>query len=613
MFDKLKGFKAVILLSIICISLCILTFLAFINPKLLSFLNINLQLLLSFDIALLVIFLLIVFKKSSNLYLLVKNKKVGSKTSFRYISLFTLFTFIPSFLIAIFSLFIFNYGLQNFFNTQITQAINSSYDVSKSYLEQNKKTVESDVFLMSVGLNRVSSLFYSSPDRFKAIARSEKLLRRVNDIFLIDSSANIVFSDTDNNTNFIKPSENEFNKALEGLPVLIINAVENKTSAMIKLNSLIDTYLFISRNVDPEIIKYLKETEQAVNFYYTVVNKETGIKITFAIIYILVVGLLLFISTIIAISFADRLTRPIINLIEASNNISKGILDSKVTESETDEEFSMLNKNFNNMIQRLKKQQDKLLTAERYSAWESVARKLAHEIKNPLTPIQLSIDRLQDKFHKKITEGQDQFKNYLSQKKICDFGCGYAGFLSLAKNKTKKLFAVELNNFFLDYLNKNKEYISINNDINKFDNNFDVVTMFHVLEHLPNQLDTLINIRNKLNTKGKLIIEVPHSKDFLLEKLDLPEYKNFIFWSEHLVLHTKDSLISFLKKAGFKKIKVSFSQRYGFTNHLNWFLNKKPGGHDLFNDIYNEKFDQNYKHHLETNELTDTIIAIAEK
>ena len=87
---------------------------------------------------------------------------------------------------------------------------------------------------------------------------------------------------------------------------------------MIKLNSLIDTYLFISRNVDPEIIKYLNETEEAVNFYYTVENKQSGIKITFAIIYILVVGLLLFISTIIAIAFADRLTKPIINLITAS-------------------------------------------------------------------------------------------------------------------------------------------------------------------------------------------------------------------------------------------------------------------------------------------------------
>ena len=414
MFSKLKGFRTVISLSIICIGLCILTFLAFINPKLLSFSNINLQVLLVFDVFLLTIFLLIVFKKTSSLYFLTKNKKVGSQTSFRYISLFTLFTLIPSFLIAIFSLFIFNYGLQNFFNTQITKAVNSSYDVAKNYLEQNKKIVESDIFLMSIGLNRASNLFYSSPERFKNIARSERLLRRVDDIFLIDSSSNVLFSDTSNDANFIEPSEEEINKALEGLPVLISNTVENKTSAMIKLNNLIDTYLYISRNVDTEIIKYLNETEQAVNFYYTVENKQTGIKITFAVIYILVVGLLLFVSTIIAISFADRLTKPIINLITASNNISKGMLDSKVQESEADEEFLMLNKNFNNMIQRLKKQQDKLLIAERYSAWESVARKLAHEIKNPLTPIQLSIDRLQEKFSKKILDGQDEFKSYLS-------------------------------------------------------------------------------------------------------------------------------------------------------------------------------------------------------
>ena len=52
----------------------------------------------------------------------------------------------------------------------------------------------------------------------------------------------------------------------------------------------------------------------------------------------------------------------------------------------------------------LKKQQDKLLATERYEAWETVARKLAHEIKNPLTPIQLSIDRLREKYSSKINK-----------------------------------------------------------------------------------------------------------------------------------------------------------------------------------------------------------------
>ena len=523
MFNRLKGFRTVLSLSIICIGLCILTFLSFINPKLLHFSNVNLQTLLVFDVILLTVFLVIVFKKSSNLYILTKKKKVGAKTSFRYISLFTLFTFIPSFLIAVFSLFVFNYGLQNFFNEQITKAVNSSYDVAKNYLDQNKNIIESDVFLMSVGLNRASTLFYDSPDRFKNIARSEKLLRRVDDIFLIDSSSNIIFSDTENKKNFVLPSEEEINKALEGLPVIISNNIENKTSAMIKLNSLIDTYLYISRNVDPEIINFLNETEQAVNFYYTVENKQTGIKITFAIIYILVVGLLLFISTIIAIAFADRLTKPIINLITASDNISKGLLNSRVPESETDEEFSKLNKNFNNMIQRLKKQQDKLLITERYSAWESVARKLAHEIKNPLTPIQLSIDRLQEKFHDKITSGKDEFKNYLStiNRQIKDIENLVNEFSSFARmpnpifRKIQVDLVIKRATDFYKLSSKNEITLSLKKKNTII--NGDAEQLYRAFINLiKNSEDSIAEKKEKNKLfKGKINIEIDGNKDYI--------------------------------------------------------------------------------------------------
>ena len=523
MLKKITGFKLVFSLSIICIGLCILTFLAFINPKLLSFLNINLQLLLTFDIILLILFLFIIFKKSSDLYFLTKNKKIGSKTSLRYISLFTLFTFIPSFLIALFSLFIFNFGLQNYFNTQITKAVNSSYDVAKNYLEQNKKIVESDVFLMSVGLNRASPLFYTSLVDFKKIAISEKILRRVDDIYLIDSSANIIFSVNDNISNFIKPSDEEINSALEGDPVLITNNIDDKTSAMIKLNSLIDTYLFISRNVDPEIIQYLNETEQAVNFYYTVENKQLGIKITFVIIYILVVGLLLFTSTVVAISFADRLTKPIINLIKASDNISKGVLNSRVPESEVDEDFLMLNKNFNNMIQRLKKQQDKLLIAERYSAWESVARKLAHEIKNPLTPIQLSIDRLQDKFEKKITEGKDEFKNYLStiNRQIKDIENLVNEFSSFARMPSPIFKQIKLDSVMTRavdfYKMSSKNEIILNSNKNKIIINGDEEQLYRAFINLIKNSEDSISEKKEKNKlfKGKIIIEIYDNKDYI--------------------------------------------------------------------------------------------------
>ena len=523
MLKNLKNFKLVTVLSIFCILICILTFLAFINPKILFFTNIDLQILLILDVILLIVFLFIIFKKSYNLYYLSKNKKIGSLTSSKYVSFFTLFTFIPSFLIAIFSLFIFNYGLQNFFNDEISKAVNSSNDVAKSYLAQNTKSVKSDVLLMSVGLNRASFLFYSSPEKFKNIARSEKLLRRVDDIFLIDSSSNIIFSDSDDVLGFIEPSENEFNLAIEGIPTLITNNIENKASAMIKLNSLIDTYLFISRDVDPEIIKYLNETERAVNFYYEVENKQLGIKITFAIIYILVVGLLLFISTIIAIAFADRLTKPIINLITASENISKGKLNSRVPEIETDEEFLMLNKNFNSMIERLKKQQDTLLAAERYSAWETVARKLAHEIKNPLTPIQLSIDRLQDKFYQKISDGKDEFKNYLVTinrqiKYIENLVNEFSSFARMPNPVFKKIEislvikrAVDF--FTMSSLNK----FSFNSSDTKLYIKGDEEQLYRVFINLiKNSEDSLFEKREiNPNFKGKISIEIEDNNDYI--------------------------------------------------------------------------------------------------
>jgi len=523
MFNKLKNFKLVISLSIICITLCILTFLSFINSKILLFSNNNFQVLLALDVFLLIIFLFIIFKKSTHLYFATKKKKVGAQTSLRYVSLFTLFTFIPSFFIAVFSLFIFNYGVQNFFNSQIKKAVNSSNDVAKSYMEQNKKTVASDAFLMSIGLNRASPLFYSSPEKFKRIAKSEKLLRRVDDVFLIDSSANIIFYDSENIKNFINPTDLEFNLAFEGAPVLITNNVENKSSAMIKLNSLIDTYLFISRNIDPEIIKYLNETEQAVDFFYTIENKQLGIKITFAIIYILVVGLLLFTSTIIAIAFANRLTLPIINLITASDNISKGILDSKVPETSVDEEFVMLNKNFNNMIERLKKQQDKLLTAERYTAWESVARKLAHEIKNPLTPIQLSIDRLQEKFYKKIADGQDEFKSYLNtiNRQIKDIESLVNEFSSFARMPSPIFKPIEINpviqravSFY--QMSSNNE-ISLSSKKNKNIINGDEEQLYRVFINLIKNSEDSINEKKEKNTlfNGKIIIEIDNNKEYI--------------------------------------------------------------------------------------------------
>ena len=460
MFKIIKNFNWIILSSFSCIFMGIITFLTFIDEGFVPLTDKNLQTLLIIDILLLLLFFTLIFRNFYRFYYTGKKNKKGSQTNLKYISIFSLFTVIPSLIVAIFSLFIFNFGIQNYFDKQITKAVNNSYDVAKNYLEESKENVLSDVILMSVGLNRASTEYYSNPNRFRNIMRAEKFLRRIDDVYLIDSLGNILLSDVNDITEeFVIPSDEDYDLVLEGKPVFISNNLDNKTTAMTKLNSLVDTYLYISRNIDPEILRYLNETEEAVNFYYSVENKQTGIKVTFAIIYIIVVTLLLFLSTSIAITFASRLTKPIVNLIGASDSISKGVLDVKVPEIETDEELIQLNKNFNTMIQRLKEQQNKLLITERYEAWETVARKLAHEIKNPLTPIQLSIDSLREKYKTKLTTDSLQFEKYLETinrqiKDIEKLVNEFSNFARMPRPILKRINLVKL-------IEKNLDFISI--------------------------------------------------------------------------------------------------------------------------------------------------------
>ena len=410
----IKNYKWVIATSFICIIFGLLTFFTFTNQSFITLKDFNLQILLVIDLILLALFFTLVFVESFKFFNNRKKSKIGSKVNLKYIIYFSSTTLLPSIIIAIFSLILFNVGLQRYFDDKIKNVVNSSAELAKNYVNQTRNSIESDVLLMVLDINTKSSLFYENPNRFLKILTSQRLLRRLDEVHLLDSSGNIIMSNIiDSTINFIPPPEEAFNRSLSGKPVRIIDSTSNRTSALVKLDNFIDTYLYIVRFLDPKVMNYLKQTDRAVSFYYTVQEGKTGIKITFAVIYLLVVTLFLFLAIIISINLASRLTLPIINLIGASEKISSGDLNAKVPQIETDDEFKKLNSNFNSMIDKLKKQQDKLLLTERHMAWESVARKLAHEIKNPLTPIQLSIDGIRSKFLSQVHDKDKSFSDYL--------------------------------------------------------------------------------------------------------------------------------------------------------------------------------------------------------
>ena len=529
MIHIIKNYKWVIATSAISIIFGILTFITFIDESFIKLNQFNIQSLLIVDIALLVLFFVVIFRETYKILKERKKGKLGSQTSLRYITFFSATTLVPSIIIAVFSLILFNVGVQKYFDKKIKSLVNNSAEVAKNYLDQTKSSIESDILLMMLDINSKTALYYENPQAFLNLLTSQRLLRRLDEVHLLDSSGNVIMSNIINvDLDFVPPPEEAFIRSLDGRPVRITDSITNRTSALVKLDNFIDTYLYIVKFLDPKVTNYLIQTSDAVSFYYSVQDQKSGLKITFAIIYIIIVSLLLFLSIIISISFASRLTRPIVNLIEASEKISSGNLSAKVPKIETDKEFEKLNENFNLMIDKLKKQQDKLLLAERHAAWENVARKIAHEIKNPLTPIQLSIDRIKEKYLGKIEKDNKDFSVYLDtiNKQIKDIEHLVNEFSDFARMPKPVFKKINLNEIILRAIKLNE--LSEPKIRFSFSPNQKSTTMNGDEEHInrvfvnliKNSIESIHEKKNKnVDFKGEIVIDINQDSDYIYIKI----------------------------------------------------------------------------------------------
>ena len=509
MIAFLKRNIFVVVIFFITFILGFVTFLTFIEKSFVNISDENLKYLLFIDIFLLLLFFLLIFLEIKNS--LKQNINVrGSISNRKYILFFSLFTLIPSILISIFSLFLFSFALDKYLDKKITTAVNNSYEIAKKYVDEKRNKIESDIILIAFDIDQNIN-FLQNKKNFQNFINNQRLLRGLDQIHIIDQNKKIFISSS---TTSYLPIEGKALKMVlnDKRPLKIINAYENKSAAIIKLPKFENKFLYVVKFLDKDIAKYLTESEEAVNFYYTVDDQSVGIKISFALIYIIIVSLLLFLSITIAIRFSSRFFISINNLISASKEIGKGNIDIKVPNIKADKEIELLNSNFNSMIQRLKHQQEKLLISERHEAWSSVARKLAHEIKNPLTPIQLIIDNLRSKYLNNI-DSENKEK--------------YEGNLNIINSQIKQI--ENLVNEFSDFARMPKPLMKENNLNNIINNN--------------------IKLLNKLNNKIQIKFITNKNKDIFF-LCDLEQMNRVIF---NLIKNSIDSISEkYLKNTDFK-------------------------------------------------------------
>jgi two-component system nitrogen regulation sensor histidine kinase NtrY len=275
MYDFIKKNIYLIFLFIITLSIGFLTFLTFIDKSVIELSDQNLQLLLIINIVLLVLLFVFIFLEIKKA---IRNDidKDGLKSNKKYITYFALFTFIPSVLISIFSLFLFSFALEKYFDKKVTTVVNNSYELAKNYVDEVRNKVQSEIVLVAFDVNKSKKFLNDNAREYKRFLNTQKLIRGVDEIHIIDVNKKLLFSTLEDDDPYLPPLDQALNLVLDDdRPLKIINAFENRSAAIMRLQNFEERFIYIVKYLDKNISKYLTESQEAINFYYTVEEKST--------------------------------------------------------------------------------------------------------------------------------------------------------------------------------------------------------------------------------------------------------------------------------------------------------------------------------------------------
>tara|TARA_B100000989_G_scaffold85227_1_gene61169 strand:- start:1030 stop:3234 length:2205 start_codon:yes stop_codon:yes gene_type:complete len=519
------------------------------------------------NLGLLIVIGLLVSKRLVRLWSQRRQGLAGSQLHTRMVMLFSVVAVIPTIVVALFSAFLFDFGIRSWFSERIGAAVDASQAVAESYLEEHRQNIIGDALAMAFDLNRQAPFLMSRPKQLANVIQAQAAIRNLTEAVVFETSGKVLAKTGLSLTFDFEPfPESAFQRARNGEVATLTSEVD-RVRAIIRLDNFVDAYLFVGRFVDPEILAYIDKTKQATAEYNLLQGKRADVQITFALIFALVSLLLLFAAIWVGLNLATQVSNPVSQLIMASEKISEGDFSLRISNKSDIGEFSMLNSTFNRMTDQLEVQRKDLIqahkiederrqfteavlggvsagvigldkngsitlpnksgaqllglsekemmhqplvsiipemadlfemaklskkvdanyfnqieasielvreskhltlrtritaegsqniingfvvtfdditelqSAQRTAAWADVARRIAHEIKNPLTPIQLSAERLKRKYLSLITEEQDLFISLTEtiSRQVADIGRMVDEFSSFARMPSAKL------------------------------------------------------------------------------------------------------------------------------------------------------------------------------
>ena len=234
MYEFLKKNIFIIVLSSITLFIGFLTFLTFIDRSFIKLNENNLQNLLVLNICLLLLLFVLIFNEIRK-SIKTDIDKDGLTSNKKYITYFSLFTLIPSILISIFSLFLFSFVVEKYLDKKVTTAVNNSYELAKNYVAELRNKVQADIILIAFDTNKSAKFLNDNKDEYLRFLRTQKLIRDVDEIHLIDENKKLLFSSLNDFDKYIPPVDEALNLVLEDdRPLKIINAPQKDRKSVVR-------------------------------------------------------------------------------------------------------------------------------------------------------------------------------------------------------------------------------------------------------------------------------------------------------------------------------------------------------------------------------------------
>lgn len=492
----------------------------------------TMQVLAGLNAAFIIVLIALIWREAHRILQVRQQAKAASRLHVRIVTMFALVAAIPAIMVAVLAAVQLNIGLDRWFEIRTKTIISYSLGIAEAYVQENARNLLNATLSMGSDLDANEALYNLDKTGFLELLTRQRQFRGMQHAALIGPDSSLIMS-ARTNAEFPmpEPPPGAVGDAASGQPVPIAPNTRNIVGMIIKLRQIPDTYLYTIKLVDPEVIRAQQIIRTNTDEYRGMEANRSVSQAVFALPYLSLTLIIVLSAIWTGIAVADRLVRPIRQLIGAADEVATGNLDVQVPVRLSDGDVGHLGDTFNKMLLELKSQRNELLTAkdqiddrrrfseavlagvtsgvigvdpqgmisivnrsaettlaissadsigrnlstllphvgkvfeigrrsgkpvyreqvtffrggaertfnvqvtteededdtqqtsyvvtidditdlvqaQRSSAWADVARRIAHEIKNPLTPIQLSAERIRRRYGKVITEDREVF------------------------------------------------------------------------------------------------------------------------------------------------------------------------------------------------------------